>query len=106
MASANGILIQTANGWLRRAEDMPRKRGGYLKPKLTEEHIERLVAYVGENHVITLSKMRSKLELEFGIQICILVWNTKFYTVKKILLDLQQLILKSTKKKGKLTCKL
>ena len=73
----------------RRAEDMPRKRGGYRKPKLTEEHVERLVAFVEENPVITLSDMKSKLELEFGFSINIKTIHnyleSKFYTVKKIL---------------------
>ena len=50
---------------------MPRKLGGYRKPKLIEEHVERLVAYVEENPVVTLSDMKSKLELEFGFSISI-----------------------------------
>ena len=66
-ARANGVPIATAYGWLRRADETSKKRGGYKKSKLTEDDVERVLAYVEENPLITLTESKSKIQNEIDI---------------------------------------
>lgn len=88
-ARANGVPIATAYGWLCRADEPPRKRGGYRKPKLTNYDVEKMLTYVERNPLITLTEIKCKVQDEIGISIST---NTihkyldcKFYTIKKVL---------------------
>ena len=75
MASAiNGILIQThpMHGSVG-AKFCQENVAVTENQNNTEEHVERVVAYVKENPVITLSEMRSKLELEFRFSISYMI---------------------------------
>ena len=66
-ARANGVPIATAYGWLRRADKTSKKRGGYKKSKLTEDDVERMLTYVEENPLITLTEIKSKIQNELDI---------------------------------------
>lgn len=89
VAEANGIPIQTAYGWIRRAGEQSKRRGGRRFSKVREEHIERMIEYVQEDPLITLQEISVKFTMETGITVCT---NTVYkhlegqlYTVKKAL---------------------
>ncbi|KAK3890481.1 hypothetical protein Pcinc_005561 [Petrolisthes cinctipes] len=57
IAKANNIPIQTAYGWIRRAGEQRKKRGGRRFTKVREEHVEMIVDYVQENPLVTLKEI-------------------------------------------------
>lgn len=89
VAVANGIATSTAYGWIRRAHDPTKKRGGSRHRKVCQEHIEKLIEYVEENPYITLKEIGAKFARETGVTV---TTNTihkylegQMYTVKKAL---------------------
>ena len=52
---------------LRRADETSKKRGGCKKSKLTEDDVERMLTYVEENPLITLTEIKSKIQNELDI---------------------------------------
>lgn len=89
VAVANGVATSTAYGWIRRAHDPRKRRGGIRHRKISQEHIEKMIDYVEKNPYITLKEIGDKFAVETGITVSI---NTihkylegQMYTVKKAL---------------------
>ena len=87
VALANGIASSTAYGWIRRAHDLLKKRGGSRHRKARPEHIEKMLQYVEKNPLIMLKENSAKFTHDTGIT---LSTNTvhkylegQMYTVKK-----------------------
>ena len=71
---------------------LPRNEGDTKKSKLTEDDVERMLTYVEENPLITLTEIKSKIQNELDIIISTTTIIHKYlecrlYTVKKILLE-------------------
>ena len=89
-ATANGISIRTAYGYITRAEDhQPRPRGGATKKKVDTALVSRMVAYVEDNPLITLAEIRRKVQHETGVTLAISTIHRhldgQLYTMKKVL---------------------
>lgn len=89
VAEANGIAFSTAYGWIRRADEPAKKRGGFRHAKITQAHVEMMLQYVQENPVITLKEIAARFANETGITVST---NTvhkymdgQMYTVKRVL---------------------
>ena len=64
-ATANGVAVQTAYGWITRPDgDGPSQRGGAINRKVKPEHADKLLSYVEANPLITLKEMAAKLRAE------------------------------------------
>lgn len=102
-ARANGVPIGTAYGWLYRAEEPCKKRGGYRKKKLSENDIDKILMYVEDNPLITLSNIKCKIETDLGISISTTTihkyLDCKLYTVKKVLQEPGNMNSESNKEK-------
>ena len=72
-ATANGVAVKTAYGYIRRGEGdgdgVPRKRGGATIRKVDAAMIETLVGYVEENPQLSLKEIANKLREETGVQL-------------------------------------
>ena len=66
---------------------LPRNAWGYKKSKLTEDDVERMLTYVEENPLITLTEIKSKIQNELDIIISTTTTHKylecRLYTVKK-----------------------
>ena len=90
-ATANGVAVKTAYGYIRRGDGdrEPRKRGGATVRKVNAETVEKLVGYVEANPQLSLREMANKLREDTGVDLSI---NTihkhlhgQLFTIKKIL---------------------
>ena len=86
-ARANGVSIATAYGWLRRADENSKKPGDTKNSKLTKDDVERMLTYVEENPLITLTEVKSKIQNKLNIIISTTTIHEylecRLYTVKK-----------------------
>lgn len=86
-ATANGVAVQTAYGYLKRGEgDGPRKRGGATHRKVDATMVEKMLEYVEENGQITLAEIANKLHEATGVRVSTNTvhkhLNGKLYTLK------------------------
>ena len=89
VASANGVPIATAYGWLLRSEDKPKKKGGYRPKKLSPDDVEFMLHLVEKTPTITLLEIKSKVaelrEISISTTSIHKYLEAKMYTVKKII---------------------
>lgn len=89
-ATANGIAVQTAYGFINRPDsDNPRPRGGPINRKVQPEHVDKLMSYVEANPLMTLKGMAEKLRSETGLHLSTSTihhyLDGRFFTLKKVL---------------------
>ncbi|KAH9186475.1 hypothetical protein AeNC1_011547, partial [Aphanomyces euteiches] len=68
-ATANGIKISTAMGWLHLESWTPKQRGGYRQRILTPDIVDRMEAWVEFDCQITLDKLQARLRDELDINV-------------------------------------
>ena len=88
VAVANGIPIPTAYGWLRRGTASITQRGGSRFKKMEPRHVNRMLEWLSENPLLTLTQIKQKLEEEEQLTVSINTIHKKLdgqcYTLKKV----------------------
>lgn len=91
VATANGIPIHTAYGWIRKGDEPTKPRGGRRFIKVQERHVDKLLDWLSENPLLTLTQMKDKLMYEEHLNVST---NTihdhldgKSYTLKKVVVE-------------------
>ena len=103
-ATANGVAVQTAYGYITRQDEVPaRPRGGETHRKVTPTHVDKLVEYVEENPQIGLKEMARRHKEDTGLELSIPTVHRylhgKLYTVKKLLAQPERMNSKENKLK-------
>lgn len=87
VAVANGVPVPTAYGWIRRADEQPRQRGGCRVRKIEERHVEKLLDWLSSNPLLTLVEMKNMLKFEFELDVSTTTIHKhlhgKMFTLKK-----------------------
>ena len=88
VAIANGVPVQTAYGWLRKGTTTITKKGGSRFCKVQEHHVNRMLEWLSENPLLTLSQLRRKLAEEEQLSVSINTIHKKLdgqcFTLKKV----------------------
>lgn len=88
VATANGVSIGTAYGWIRRASSPVKPRGGARFHKVTENDVEKLLSYLKENPQLTLKELARKLRDDTGVSVSTTTvhkhLNGRLFTCKRV----------------------
>lgn len=88
VATKNGVPIPTARTWVVNDSMEPKPRGGTTVRKISPDHIELLLSWLGENPTMTLKQLAEKLLFETGVQMCIAIISNKLdgclFSVKRL----------------------
>jgi len=91
VAAANGIPLQTAYGWLRGGTTSITPRGGSRYKKVTPQHVEKMLDWLSENPLLSLTQIKQKLAVEERLTVSITTIHKKldgqFYTLKKVIAE-------------------
>ena len=88
-ATANGVAVRTAYGYITRPDGFtPAPRGGATSKKVDGPMVDKMVKYVEENPLITLTEIGRKLEADTGVSLSLPTihshLNGRMYTIKKV----------------------
>ena len=61
VAVANGVAVQTAYGWIRSGDATVKKRGGSRFKKVETRHVDRMLEWLSETPLLTLTQLEEKL---------------------------------------------
>ncbi|KAF0305585.1 hypothetical protein FJT64_022776 [Amphibalanus amphitrite] len=91
-ATANGIPVRTAYGYITRPEEqLPRPRGGATKKKVTQGMVDKMVTYVEENPLISLVEIGRNLRQDTGVTISVPTIHRhlhgQLFTMKKVVAE-------------------
>ncbi|XP_043210907.1 uncharacterized protein LOC122375515 [Amphibalanus amphitrite] len=91
-ATANGIPVRTAYGYITRPEgQLPRPRGGATKKKVTQGMVDKMVTYVEENPLISLVEIGRNLRQDTGVTISVPTIHRhlhgQLFTMKKVVAE-------------------
>lgn len=103
VAISQHIPIGTAYGWIRATENEPKQHGGARNKKVTPVHVQKMIQYIENDPLISLSDIKTKLFQDEGLAVST---NTvhkyidcQFYTVKKVRLEPSQMNSEDNKRK-------
>ena len=64
---ANNVPIGTAYGWIKNSEKSPKQRGGSRRIKIKAKHVKKMLEYIEEDPVLTLTDIRNKLDEDYNL---------------------------------------
>jgi transposase len=67
IAEALHVPYTTAYGWLQRADEIPRQRGGDRRSKLSPQQIAVIVSWLEDNSQLTIAAIRDRIQAELGV---------------------------------------
>lgn len=87
-AKKHKVPASTARTWISSCDVLPKERGGTTSQKLSDEHIDKLLEWLGENCQLGLQQMVDRLDSECNVHVCkTTVGNAlegRHFTVKKV----------------------
>ena len=88
-ATANGIAVRTAYGYITKPDDyQSAPRGGATSKKVDASIVNKMVEYVEENPLITLTDIGRKLQNDTGVSLSVPTihnhLNGRMYTMNKV----------------------
>ena len=89
VATANGVPVQTAYGWLRRGSATITPRGGSRRKKVEARHVNKMLLWLSENPLLTLTEIKCKLVQEEQLNVLLNTIQKKLdgqcFTLKKVI---------------------
>ena len=91
VATANGVPVQTAYGWIRKGEEEDKPRGGRRFQKVETKHIDLMLEWLSENPLFTLKEIKEKLLAEQNLNVTTTTIHKhldgQLFTLKKVLVE-------------------
>ena len=91
VATANGVPLHTAYGWIRKKDEPIKLRGGKRFNKVEVRHIDSMLEWLSQNLLLTLKQIRDKLIAEENLDVSTTIIHKhiddKLYTLKKVVVE-------------------